>query len=54
MTLSLGDSVRVLEPFNETFSDVYFVTEIVVNDDQSESYVLGDLGAFDKKFLEKT
>lgn len=53
MNLLVGDSVRVLEPFSDTFSEVYVITEIVVNEDQSESYVLSDLGAFDKKFLEK-
>lgn len=53
MTLSVGDSVRVLEPFNETFTEVYVVTEAIQTEGHPTVYVLGDLGGFVADYLEK-
>lgn len=44
----VGDVVRVLAPFDETYPGTYSITEQV--DDRT--FVLGDIGAFDVGYLE--
>jgi hypothetical protein len=48
---NMYDLVRVLSPFNHTFTDTYQITEIVTENDAIAAYVLGDIGAFHPKFL---
>lgn len=50
--MNIGDRVRVLAPFNESFPDVYEITETVGNDDGTVTYILGDLGGFAAMYLE--
>lgn len=47
-----GETVRVLAPFNETYPDEYTITEVLTYPDGQVAYVLGDIGAFDAKYLE--
>lgn len=44
----VGDVVRVLAPFDETYPETYAIMEQV--DDRT--FVLGDIGAFDMMYLE--
>lgn len=48
----VGQRVRVLPPFTESFPDVYVITEMVVNPDLSVVYILGEHGGFDAMYLE--
>ena len=50
---NIGDTVKVLPPFNESFPDSYTVTDIVISEDQPTVYVLGETGGFDEQYLEK-
>lgn len=51
--LEVGQEVRVLAPFDESFPDVYPVREVGVAEDESVHYYIGDVeGAFDITFLE--
>ena len=50
--MNVGDTVRVLAPFNESFPDNYQITDLVLSDAEPTVYILGDLGGFDSKFLE--
>jgi hypothetical protein len=51
--LEVGQEVRVLEPFDNDFPDVYAVREIVLQEDGNVVYLIGDIeGAFDIVFLE--
>jgi hypothetical protein len=50
--LQIGQQVRVLEPFDHTFSDVYSIIEIVIHDDGQIVYILEEAGGFDIKYLE--
>jgi hypothetical protein len=49
---NVGDTVRVLAPFTESFPEVYVVTEVVNTDDDGTVYILGDRGGFDAVYLE--
>lgn len=51
--LEVGQQVRVLEPFNESFTDVYTIKEVGIAEDQTTHYFIGDIeGAFDAIYLE--
>jgi hypothetical protein len=51
--LEVGQEVRVLAPFDESFPEVYAVREILTQEDNSVVYFIGDIeGAFDIVFLE--
>lgn len=50
--LQVGQLVRVLDPFRESFPDTYEITEAVVYDDGQVSYVLGEIGAFAPIYVE--
>lgn len=51
--LEVGQQVRVLAPFDETFPEVYVVREVLIQDDGNPIYFIGDIeGAFDIVFLE--
>ena len=50
---NIGDTVKVLPPFNESFPDSYAITEIVTNNEQPTVFVLGEVGGFDEQYLEK-
>lgn len=49
---AIGQTVRVIGVFAESFPDVYAITEIVNNEDGSVAYILGDAGGFDATYLE--
>lgn len=49
---NIGDTVRVKEPFKQYFPNEYLITEIVLNEDGSTVYILGECGGFDAIFLE--
>lgn len=46
--MTIGDVVRVLAPFDETYPETYAITAQV--DDRT--FVLGGIGAFDMMYLE--
>jgi len=50
--MQIGDIVKVLAPFNETYSDTYSITDIVITEDNQTVYILGELGAFSEIYLE--
>lgn len=51
--LEVGQQVRVLAPFNQTFSEVYTIREVFVQENGNVVYFIGDIeGAFDIMFLE--
>lgn len=50
--MNVGDQVRVLAPFNESFPGVYEITEVITHEDGQIVYVLGELGGFAPMFLE--
>lgn len=50
--MNTGDQVRVLAPFNDSFSGEYKITEVITHEDGQVAYVLGDLGGFAPQFLE--
>lgn len=50
--LSVGQLVKVLEPFTRDFPDIYEITEVVVHEDSQVVYILGDAGGFDIVYLE--
>lgn len=49
---SVGQVVRVLAPFNEAFPDALEITDIILSDDGTKAYILGDAGGFDERYLE--
>lgn len=51
--MNIGTIVRVLAPFADTYHDNYAITEILVSEGAPAVYILGDLGGFDAKYLEK-
>ena len=51
--MQIGDSVRVLAPFDHSFPGIYTITEVVQNPDGTIVYILSDeAGGFDAKYLE--
>jgi hypothetical protein len=49
----IGELVRVLAPFNESFPDQYLVVDVVTSDDDTIAHYLeGIAGAFDHLYLE--
>ena len=48
----VGQIVRVLTPFSESFPDTYLITEVVTHEDGQVAYILGELGAFSSEYLE--
>jgi hypothetical protein len=50
--LKVGDTVIVKPPFTESFPFAYVITEIVVSEDASTAYILGEHGGFDATYLE--
>ena len=50
--MQIGDIVKVLAPFNETYSDTYSITGIVITEDNRTVSILGELGAFYENYLE--
>lgn len=51
--LEVGQQVRVLEPFDSCFPDMYTIREVTTTDDNITVYFIGDIeGAFDAAFLE--
>lgn len=51
-TFNPGDTVRVLPPFADAFPGDRTVTEVVVHEDSSIAYILGECGGFDAMYLE--
>lgn len=50
--MNVGNTVRVLAPFTDTYPDTYQITDIVVHEDGPPVYILGAIGGFDAKYLE--
>lgn len=50
--MQIGDIVKVLAPFNETYSDTYSITDIVITEDNQTVCILGEFGAFSEIYLE--
>lgn len=50
-TYNVGDRVRVLPPFADSFPGEHVITEVVVHDGAAV-YVLGENGGFDEMYLE--
>ena len=50
--LEIGQQVRVLEPFARDFPDVYTIEDIIVNDNGTIVYILGEGLGFDIFYLE--
>jgi hypothetical protein len=51
--LEVGQQVKVLEPFDASFPEVYTIREVLSQEDGSVVYFISDIeGAFDIKFLE--
>lgn len=50
--LNVGDVVKVLYPFTDSFPDNYVITESVVDSIGQVAYILGDNGGFDEIYLE--
>ena len=48
----VGEMVRVLPPFDESFPGEYEITDVVRNPDGTTVYILGELGGFDAIYLE--
>lgn len=48
----VGQIVKVLEPFSESFPETYEVTEVISYPDGQVTYVLGELGGFAGQYLE--
>lgn len=49
---TVGQLVRVLEPFTDSFPDVYEIAEVITHEDGQVACVLVGDGAFDPKYLE--
>jgi hypothetical protein len=49
---TIGQTVRVLHPFAESFPATYTITEVVQSADDTTAYILGELGGFDAVYLE--
>ncbi len=52
--LTVGQLVRVLPPFADSFPGEYEITEIIPHADGQTVYVLGDLGGFAPEYVEAT
>ena len=51
--LEIGQQVKVLEPFDESFQEVYTIREVFLQEDGSVVYFISNIeGAFDIMFLE--
>lgn len=50
--INIGTLVRILEPFNSDYKDIYIVEGVIVHDDGQVAYLLQGIGGFDLKFLE--
>ena len=48
----VGQKVRVLPPFEESFPETYEITEVHQHEDGQVAYILGEAGAFDPLYLE--
>jgi len=48
----VGQMVRVLPPFAESFPEIYAITQVHQHEDGQVACILGEAGAFDPKFLE--
>lgn len=51
--LEVGQLVRVLPPFAESFSGEYEITEVLEYEDGQVAYILGELGGFAPIYVEK-
>jgi hypothetical protein len=49
---NIGDTVRVLYPFAESFPDTYVITATAIDFLGQVAYALGDNGSFDAVYLE--
>lgn len=50
--LNIGDVVKVLYPFADSFPDTYVITDSVTDYIGQVAYILGDNGGFDEIYLE--
>lgn len=49
---TVGQLVRVLEPFADSFPGKHEVTEVITHPDGQVAFILGDAGAFAAQYLE--
>lgn len=49
---SVGQMVRTLPPFDESFSGVYEIVEVLTYDDGQITYVLEEIGGFAPQYVE--
>lgn len=49
---SIGQTVKVLPPFDVSFTGNFIITDIVNSSDGTATYILGDAGGFDAVYLE--
>ncbi len=49
---TIGQEVKVIGVFAESFTDVYVITDIVSSGDGTTAHILGDNGGFDAMYLE--
>lgn len=48
----VGQKVRVLSPFAESFPDQYEIVAVITDEDGQIAYDLGGIGAFAPQFVE--
>lgn len=47
-----GQQVRVLPPFDDSFSGTFTITEVITHEDGQVACVLGEAGGFAPQYLE--
>lgn len=51
--MEVGNTVKVLAPFNESFTSTYTIVEVITHDDGQIVYILSDdAGGFALHFIE--
>ena len=50
--LEVGQFVRVLPPFGESFQGQYAIEDVIVHEDDQIVYVLSEIGGFAPNYVE--
>lgn len=50
--MQIGNTVRILAPFSDSYPGEYQITEVVTYEDGQTVFMLGELGGFDPRYLE--
>lgn len=48
----IGQFVKTLDPFKESFPDTYEIEDIIEHPDGQTTYLLREIGGFDPQYLE--